>query len=545
MPTDDALTDAPEFRSEYERSLEQWFRRRFGWLCIAYAAFTAVSLTLLFLTVVVAAMWNEFGHRHPAADLEAGELARLVEAEMREAVEQQQFERAASLRDRLQALEGGGDDGTRSVVPELDDALHPRLFAISGLAATLQLAAVLYFFRRVRPRIETRESALAAASRLILALGGITLLGDLVTRIAVPEVPTAPLSSLAVWHFSACLFLPWTPRESLRPLLPLLIALAAARLFASLVVEGGSPLFALGEAAASPLVLLPGMALSAWRLRRHRRRLGREFVGREFRSLRLELRQARGVHEASFPKPFEEGPIRFDYAYTPARELGGDYLHVSRRPDGGLFLAVIDVTGHGLAAAMTVNRLAGELERIHAERPAAGPGEVLAGLNRYVHLTLAKHSILATAAAVELDPARGIARIANAGHPPILLREPPGRIEAVPAIEPLLGALPPDEFGTEERRIHLAPGSVLLLYTDGAFEARNRAGEELGLDRFRSLLRHHPPPRRWPRFMLSMVEAFEGGVHADDVLVASLSWEGPGDPPAPDPLPSAAAGATA
>lgn len=529
MPTDDALTFAPEFRSEYERSLEQWFRRRFGWLCVAYAAFTGVSLAVLFLTVVATALWSEFAPdggetllRPPPAALGEGE----------------------GLPPPATASAEGEAPDEPGFMAELGEALHPRLFAISGLAVTAQLAVVLFFFRRARPRIETRESALEAASRLILALGGINLLSDLATRLAVPEVTTAPLSSLAVWHLSACLFLPWTPRESLRPMLPLLLALAAARLFASLVVEGGSPLFALGEAIASPIVLAPGMAISWWRLRRHRRLLGREFVGREFRSLRLEMRQARAIHEASFPQPFEDGPLRFDYAYTPARELGGDYLHLSRRPDGTLFVAVIDVTGHGLAAAMTVNRVAGELERIHAERPAAGPGEVLESLNRYVHLTLARHSILATAAAIELDPRSGLARIANAGHPPILVRDPHGRIESVEAIEPLLGALPPGEFGTEERRLALTPGSTILLFTDGAFEARNRAGEELGIDRLRSLARHHPPPRRWPRFLLSMIEAFEGAVHADDVLVASLSWQ---DPPTPrdSPSPSAAAGAAA
>lgn len=518
MAHDDTLIDAPEFRSEYELALERWFRRRFGWLCIAYAAFTGVSLAALFLTVAATALWSEFGARSteppqppPAATaIESGPppgpAALLEEAIAEEAQE----------------------DAERAFMVELGNALHPRLFAISGLAGTVQLAVVLFFFRAVRPRIETRDSALAAASRMILALGAINLLGDLATRIAVPEVPTAPLSSLAVWHLSACLFLPWTPRESLRPLVPLLVALAIFRLITSLAVEGGSPLFALGEAIASPLVLAPGMAISWWRLRRHRRLLGREFVGREFRSLRQEMKQARAIHEATFPKPFDDGRVRFDFAYAPARDLGGDYLHLSQRPEGTLFLAVIDVTGHGLAAAMTVNRLAGEVERIHAERPDAGPGEVLETLNRYVHLTLLRHSVLATAAAIELDPCSGVARIANAGHPPICVRRPSGEIEEIAATEPLLGALPPGEFGRAERQISLEPGTMVLLCTDGAFEARNREGEELGFDRFRSLLRHHPPPRRWPRFMLSMIEGFEGAVHADDVLVASLSWEGPG-----------------
>jgi hypothetical protein len=533
MPTDDTLIDAPEFRGEYELDLERWFRRRFGWLCIAYAVFTAVSLVVLFVTVVVAALLGEFGGGStppvgsgPAVAVQIGPATGLAGV-----AEQALAEEAA-------------DASARAFRLEREEALHPRLFAIGSLAATLQLAVVLLFHRIVRPRIETRESALEAATRMILALGAINLLSDLATRLAVPEVPTAPIGSLAGLHFFACLFLPWTPRESLRPLVPLLVALALFRLLTAFVVEGGSPLFALGEAIASPLVLAPGMAICWWRLRRHRRLLGRAFVGREFRSLRQEMKQARTIHEATFPQPFDDGRVRFDFAYAPARDLGGDYLHLSERPSGTLFLAIVDVTGHGLAAAMTVNRIAGELERIHAERPDAGPGEVLEALNRYVHLTLARHSVLATAAAIELDPSSGLARVANAGHPPIYVRSPSGAIEAIEATEPLLGALPADEFGRGERRIVLEPGTVLLLYTDGAFEARNRTGAELGLDGLQALLRHHPPPRRWPRFMLSMIDGFEGSVHADDVLVASLSWLGPDEPNARAPF-TATAGAPA
>src|SRR5690606_28540475 len=87
---------------------------------------------------------------------------------------------------------------------------------------------------------------------------------------------------------------------------------------------------------------------------------------------RRELTDARRIHESLFPKPKCEGDVHFLYLYEPMRQIGGDYLFVSCAPtDDGrremLSFVVIDVTGHGIPAALTVNRLHGELSRLFAE----------------------------------------------------------------------------------------------------------------------------------------------------------------------------------
>ena len=100
------------------------------------------------------------------------------------------------------------------------------------------------------------------------------------------------------------------------------------------------------------------------------------------------------------------------------RQIGGDYLFARFEPDARrprrFHLLIIDVPGHGIAAALTVNRLYGEIERLFAENPETGPGEVLAALNRYVHLTLSRHSIYATAC-VRIDTERDLLEYAWAG----------------------------------------------------------------------------------------------------------------------------------
>src|SRR5690606_36963856 len=134
-------------------------------------------------------------------------------------------------------------------------------------------------------------------------------------------------------------------------------------------------------------------------------------------------------------------------------------------------------TGHGLAAALTVNRLYGELERLRAEGPNMPPAEVIRLLNRYVQLTMAHHNIYATALAISLDPYDGTLRCANAGHPPAFLRAASGAVRELMATGVVLGALMDEEYEIEEISDKLHPGDSVVAYTDGAFETRNRRGE--------------------------------------------------------------------
>lgn len=554
----DALADdvasAPEFRGEFELDLVRRFRRRFGWMCGVYAIVSMLTVVLSVAAVLLAPLADAI---RPALEEEVPSASSgIVPAPPGDRLSPRPAEFERGTRSfRLGPLQIGAAPPWTSTpldpaeeLAVIEDELAPEAsrrplaedwlagVVIDGISAAASFLVILWCFVRVRPRIEHRAVALSAATRLILVLGLLSLLGEVAKSIVSLDLELAPLLSVALWHFSACLFLPWTARESLRPMIPLLVAWAVFRIVSGgaeglVVVEtgvapglGSSLGYAALEILASPLVLVPGMLVCWIRQWWLRRRFGREFAGRQLRSLRQEIKQARRIHDSLFPQPFDADGVRFDYAFVPARDLGGDFLHLLRREDGAIFLTFLDVTGHGLSAAMTVNRLHGEIERLHAERPDISPGEMLAGLNRYVHLTLMRHSILATGVAVLLDPATGRATLSNAGHPPVLLRAADGRIRQCEANDPLLGAQPAAEFHGGEHRLDLASGEVILLYTDGAFEARDQRGRELGLDGFAKLCRHHPAPARWPEFLLSMVEGFEGPIRGDDVLLASLQW---------------------
>lgn len=392
---------------------------------------------------------------------------------------------------------------------------------VTGIGTLALLGIVAYFLFIKRPAAATRSELLAAAARMILLLGATSLLGTFALRLVIPQVPSTALLPLFFWHLTACLFLPWTARESLRPIVPLLTVWVVYTL---VVARDASLAFRILSVIFSPGILIPGLMICEWRLRRHSRRFRWAMLGKHFKTLRQEFTRARTIHESLFPPEYDDGFLRFQYAYEPMRELGGDFVHLHVGPKGLMHMTLLDVTGHGLAAALTVNRIYGELERIRAESPRARPGEVLTLLNRYIYLTMVSHNIYATALALTLDPYVGELRWSSAGHPPAFLRGANGVVRELSATTLVLGALGENEFEANEQNTELSPDDVLVAYTDGAFEARDRSGRQFGLDHLRQLLRRQPPPANWPQFICNRVAQHKFGRAQDDVLVTALTF---------------------
>lgn len=279
--------------------------------------------------------------------------------------------------------------------------------------------------------------------------------------------------------------------------------------------------------------LLPSFAMGMVRVAINRSRAEREVLERKVTAFGDELNRARSVHDAMFPRPLD-GAVRFEYTYNPLLGIGGDFLHTHiHETTGRVTLTLLDVSGHGLAAALTVNRLFGELERLCAEQPEnVSPEFLMNGLNRYVHLVMAKHSLYATAACIQLNPETNALLWSVAGHPPPLLRRRSGVVEDLPCTSLILGAVGPDEFDADQRKTDIAIGDTVIVYTDGTFESRNGNGEFFGLSRLRETLAFDTPPREWSTFIAHAIEQFQGRHRGrsqlieDDLLVASIGLAG-------------------
>ncbi len=408
----------------------------------------------------------------------------------------------------------------RSVVVASADPAIPRwLWILLNLPS---LGVIVWFGLRVRPKLYTRSELVAAATRMILLLGFFTFSIEAGLLLAVPSATATPIISIFFWHLTASLFLPWTWRESLRPILPILACWVLLR--AGLAAGGESHwLEFLAAVLFAPLLFAPALVLCYVRLRWHRNRFKSGFVGRRLVQMRREFLQARAVHESLFPSPVDEGWLRFDFGYRPAADIGGDFINVWTDDRERFHLVLLDVTGHGLASAMTVARIHGEIERLRDEHPDEGPGKLLLRLNRYFHRLLSKHRLYATAVMMTIDPYRGELRFANAGHPPAFLRSRNG-VRELESTTFLLGAVDDSLFGEAEVVVRLEEGDTAILYTDGAFDARNPRGERFGLDRLREIMNRTSAPPHWPPYLMRLVETFEAGMPEDDLLVAEVTF---------------------
>ncbi|MFF4169530.1 SpoIIE family protein phosphatase [Streptomyces sp. NPDC001744] len=198
--------------------------------------------------------------------------------------------------------------------------------------------------------------------------------------------------------------------------------------------------------------------------------------------------------------------------YLPASdhaEIGGDFYE-ALPTRGGLLLAVGDVAGHSLDAAMLMGQVR------HALRAYAIEGHPPHGiLARLDHLLAAVGARLTlTLCIVFIDEATGVLHIANAGHLPPLLRTPDGNVRSLDEHGPLLGVGLPHPVSTE---VAAPPGSVLLMTTDGLVERRR---EHLGISlaRLESVLGSLPPDVE--RICDALLEAFPPHGEDDIALMA-------------------------
>ncbi|HMN40721.1 MAG TPA: PP2C family protein-serine/threonine phosphatase [Phycisphaerales bacterium] len=396
--------------------------------------------------------------------------------------------------------------------------------AIVGLLTILDIAAI------AGAGVWAARRRLEPAEQFGLTQGLIVLLG--LTHIAAMIL----LGSLGFpWvamllHIAACVFLPWTPRQALRPI----AVIIAVNAVAVLLLGDGSWTARGIFVGLSLFAAVPGLLVSLVRHSRRAETFGVRMMQARYGQMKRELFDARRIHEALFPRPIQSGPLRFEYRYQPMLQIGGDYLYARFSPPiaGGLpafNILLMDVTGHGIAAALTVNRLYGEVERLFAEDPHAGPGDVLLALNRYVHLTLANHSIYVTALCIRVDQERDTLEYASGGHPPAFLCDGAGNLHQLDSTSFVLGAAAGSDFDPAVRTHPFGPGDTLIAYTDGALECRNQLGRMLGvagLSRLVGAARAQRAPSSSACFADTVIRAVETHRHGkpeDDTLVVEIT----------------------
>ncbi|HEY6984761.1 MAG TPA: PP2C family protein-serine/threonine phosphatase [Rhodanobacteraceae bacterium] len=223
--------------------------------------------------------------------------------------------------------------------------------------------------------------------------------------------------------------------------------------------------------------------------------------------------------------------LEYAVHWQPAETAAGDYYDLNSLTDlapddfprggpdvWGLVLA--DVSGHGAAAAMEAVQFDAILRTYHGDGES-GPAGALTYANRYFFSRRNRQHFL-TAFALLYRPDLRRAVYVDAGHPPLLHRRgdvvtPRGAGEQIP-----LGILRDHVFRNSEFEIQ--SGDVLVLYTDGVIEARDRKGQQFGIERLTALICDGPeePSKLLPTLRDALIEHQDAPLGSDDQTLIVL-----------------------
>ena len=204
--------------------------------------------------------------------------------------------------------------------------------------------------------------------------------------------------------------------------------------------------------------------------------------------LNRDLQLAVEVQKRLFPdKPPASATMALAGMSLPARSVGGDYYDFLDLGGQRIGIALADVAGKGVAAALIMSVVQASL-RILATEENVSLATLAARMNRYLHRSTGSNAY-ATFFYGQIDERTRQLRYVNAGHnPPCLLRCAADQsIEELPAGGTVIGLFPQSSY--EESAVDLRPGDVLMAFTDGVPEAQNPQEEEFGEERLRDLLR--------------------------------------------------------
>jgi putative ABC transport system permease protein len=213
-------------------------------------------------------------------------------------------------------------------------------------------------------------------------------------------------------------------------------------------------------------------------------RLSARIVDQE--RLRRELALATEVQKRLFPEsPFRTAGLQLTGICMPARGVGGDYYDFLDLGNQQIGIALADVAGKGIAAALIMSIVQASLRSL-ASTDGISLADLAAKMNRLLHRSTGVNGY-ATFFYSQFDEKRCTLRYVNAGHnPPFLLRQN-GQLEELKNGGMIIGMFAQAAY--EETEIQLQSGDVLLAFSDGVTEAHNPQQEEFDEEPLKDLLR--------------------------------------------------------
>jgi sigma-B regulation protein RsbU (phosphoserine phosphatase) len=238
--------------------------------------------------------------------------------------------------------------------------------------------------------------------------------------------------------------------------------------------------------------------------------------------LNREIEIAREVQERLFPQELPE--VRgLDYSglCRPALGVGGDYYDFLLLPDGQFGIAIGDVSGKGIPAALLMASLRASL-RGQTIEGASDLAALMNNVNKLVYESSSSNRY-ATFFYAQYDPATRILAYVNGGHNPPLIFRKTGKVMKLETGGPVVGLLP--AFRYDQAFVTLERGDILVAFTDGISEAMNPVNEEWGEDRLIESVRRlqNQNAREMISGLVALADEFAAGAvqHDDMTLIVA------------------------
>jgi len=236
------------------------------------------------------------------------------------------------------------------------------------------------------------------------------------------------------------------------------------------------------------------------------------------RAMAKDMQQAALIQKGLLPSEAPSIPGMDIFGKTTAcRTVGGDYYDFLEFPDGRVGMLVGDVAGKGMPASLLMSSLQARVQVLFED--ADDLADKIGRLNKAICAKCPDNRFITFFMAVA-NPKTGELVYTNAGHNPPLVVRAGGGFETLRGGGVILGILPMAKY--KESCVELAPGDILVLYSDGITEAVSPAGEDFGEERIATLvasLRDCPASEIVEAIEKAVAEFTEGAPAADDITV--------------------------
>lgn len=238
--------------------------------------------------------------------------------------------------------------------------------------------------------------------------------------------------------------------------------------------------------------------------------------------MQRELELATRIHKTLIPRSINTDKADIAVLYLPMYYMGGDYAKFQFVDNEKLIFIIADVTGHGVSAALMVNRIHAEVERLIRE--GRSPGLLLNELNDLIVKQFEGINMFLSAFAGMLDFKSMKLIYSNHGHPAQYIYHIKDSVVARLSSQTALLGLSGSEKEACEHSINFDKGDRILLFTDGVIETRNKRDEFYGEDRLERFVRenYNLEVEQFNQRLLDDLNGFKKSDFEDDIFILNI-----------------------